>query len=217
MQIDFWQQRWHEDQIGFHLPEVNDYLLRHWKRLQIQPAARVLVPLCGKSVDMAWLAAEKYLTLGVECSSRAIQSFFAEQAMPHTSIEVKDFIQHSAMNIDILEGDFFKLDESQLGDIAAVYDRAALVALPEDMRARYADLLVRCLPEKVSMLLVTIEYDQSEMNGPPFSVPEDEVNRLFSGSFNIDILEKRNMLDEQPRFRERGLNYMHEKVYKISR
>ncbi len=217
MQLGFWQQRWQENQIGFHLPEVNEYLIRHWKSLNIQPSASVLVPLCGKSVDMAWLASEKYHVLGVECSHKAIQAFFTEQGLQASSLAVENFIRHSGNNIDILEGDFFKLDQKILSTVSAVYDRASLVALPEEMRSAYVKLLTQYLPAHVSILLVTIEYQQSDMNGPPFSVSEEEVDELFSDSFTIDILQQRDMLDDQPRFRERGLSYMHEKVYKITR
>ena len=217
MQLEFWHQRWQQDQTGFHLTEVNEYLLRHWNTLGVRTGSRVLVPLCGKSVDMAWLARNNYPILGVEYSCKAVEAFYEEQGIEFTSQQTQDFTLYSARQIDILQGDFFKLDTQRLSDIQAVYDRASLVALPEDMRVAYADLLIQSLPLQANILLVTVEYEQSEMQGPPFSVTEDEVTRLFSGSFDIELLEQQDMLAGQPRFRERGLGYMLEKVYKLTR
>ncbi len=217
MQLEFWYQRWQQDQTGFHLTEVNAYLLRHWNTLGVRPGSRVLVPLCGKSVDMAWLASNNYPILGVEYSRKAVEAFYTEQGFEFAYQQTQDFTLYSAKQIDILQGDFFNLDAQRLSDVVAVYDRASLVALPEDMRLAYADLLIKSLPLQAVILLITVEYEQSEMQGPPFSVTEDEVQRLFSGSFDVELREQQDMLADQPRFRERGLGYMHEKVYKLTR
>ncbi len=217
MEISFWQQRWQENQIGFHLDHINPYLSRFWQHLDIDAGAQVLVPLCGKSLDMSWLASQGYQVLGVECNQKAVDSFFSEQAVSAQIREIKDFRVHQCDNISLLQGDFFKLDQSLLAETSAVYDRASLVALPEAMRKDYVKLLARHLPASVKMLLVTLEYDQTAMSGPPFSVTAEEVERLYSEQFTVDLLHEEDVLSEQPRFRDRGLDYLIERVYSITR
>jgi len=217
MHIEFWKDRWKAGQIGFHLPEVNPYLTDYWDKLNAEEGAVVLVPLCGKSLDMAWLASKQYGVLGVECSQKAIEEFFQEQQLTYKTGDLNSFKVHNSYNINLLEGDFFSLNKDILEDIEFVYDRASLVALPEPMRKQYVDLLIKSLPEKVSILLVTIEYDQSLMSGPPFSVSESEVERLYKPHFLVEIIHEADVLNDQPRFKEKGLNKMIERVYKISR
>lgn len=217
MQISFWQQRWDENQIGFHLPEVNPYLTQFWSQFDSAGQGRVFVPLCGKSLDMIWLAQQGHRVLGVECSDKALQAFFEEQHLDVTHSEYRGFQRHQSGSIEVLEGDFFSLDSDILSDVEIVYDRASLVALPEEMRQQYAELLKQLLPQNVSILLVTVDYDQSAMSGPPFAVSEEEVRALFADAFRIERLHQQDMLESSPRFRDRGLEYMQETIYKIQR
>ena len=217
MEIEFWKQRWQENQIGFHLSEVNPYLINHWSDLQLKSGAVVLVPMCGKSLDMIWLASENYSVVGVECSVKAVESFFNEQRLEVQVGNHRDYTVYQNAAINLLQGDFFKLDKEILREVEAVYDRASLVALPEDMRQEYVNLLAENLPEKVKILLVTLEYEQSLMSGPPFSVSQKDVQSLYGNAFHIELLHQQDILEEQSRFKERGLNYMLERVYKISR
>jgi len=217
VEIEFWQQRWHQNQTGFHLDQVNPYLIEFWPSLNLQKNSQVFVPLCGKSLDMVWLANNSHSILGIECSEKAIGEFFQSQSLAPEVQSIENYQKHNSAAYNILRGDFFKLDKVLLSDVAAVYDRASLVALPEDMRQQYVDLLIKYLPESISILLVTIEYDQSKMSGPPFSISDDEVQRLYSGEFVIDKLYENDVIVEQPRFKERGLDYMIERVYKLTR
>jgi len=217
MQIEFWEQRWDEGSIGFHLSEVNPYLLKFWPQLNTADDATVLVPMCGKSLDMMWFVSEGLNVLGVECSQKAIKAFSEEQKLDLEPAQHKSFVAHSSPQLSMLEGDFFHLDSDDLNNISAVYDRASLVALPEDMRKKYVSLLAENLPDHVSLLLVTIEYDQSLMSGPPFSVSSDEVERLYKPHFLVEKLHQKNVINEQPRFKQKGLDTMIERVYKISR
>lgn len=217
MQVSFWQQRWDEDQIGFHQPEFNPYLTKYWSELDLSDQASVFVPLCGKSLDMVWLAQQGHRVLGVECSQKAVEAFFNEQCLEAAVSEYRGFRHHQGAGIEILEGDFFQLDREVLKDIEVVYDRASLVALPGDMRRQYVELLKQQLPQNVSILLVTMDYDQSRMSGPPFSVSEREVTELYSDAFSIEKLHQHDVLESAPRFRERGLDSMIETVYRLQR
>ncbi len=217
MDIAFWQQRWQENQIGFHLPEVNPHLSEYWTALNIPSGSNVLVPLCGKSLDMVWLASQGMQVVGVECSSQAIQQFMAEQGLTPVVSDQGVFTQYQADALHLLQGDFFKLTAEQLVDTHAVYDRASLVALPEDMRRSYVQLLTSTLPASADILLVTLDYDQSSMTGPPFAVSDSEVRQLYGDAFTVQLLHEADIIDEQPRFHERGLGWMIERVYHISR
>lgn len=217
MEIEFWQQRWLDDQTGFHLDQVNPYLADYWSALNLSSNSTVLVPMCGKSLDMRWLVAQKYKILGVECSEKAVEEFFAEQNIKQQVDSYKNYSRHRSDNYKLLLGDFFKLDKEMLSEVSAVYDRASLVALPEQMRKQYVELLVNELPDTVTMLLVTVDYKQSLMTGPPFSITDEEVQSLYSDHFKIEILHQKDVIEEQQRFKDRGLDYMIERVYKIGR
>ena len=217
MDHEFWLQRWVQGEIGFHQPAVNAYLQRYWDALGVAAGASVLVPLCGKSRDMKWLHAQGYPVLGVEISRRAAEQFFAENALRVTHRHHGAFIHYKSAGIELLVGDIFDLTSQIAGPIGAVYDRASLVALPAPMRHRYATHLSALLLPGAPMLLITFEYDQQEMPGPPFAVVESEIRDLYHASFAIDVLWTADVLNDYPRFRERGLSWLKEKVYRLTR
>ncbi len=198
MQPEFWHQRWSDNQIGFHQSAPTPLLLKHWPSLGVAPGARVLVPLAGKSLDMAWFASQGHRVLGVELSQAAIEQFFDEHAL-QPELHASRYGRHySAGGIELICGDAFALDEDALRDCTAVFDRAALIALPPDLRVRYASGLYARLPGGCRGLLVTLEYPQHERAGPPFSVPEDEVRTLYSADCEIDLLDRRPIPAEHP-------------------
>lgn len=213
MEVEFWKQRWQENQTGFHLDQVNPYLEQFWPALQLTPGSHVFVPLCGKSKDLVWLEKSGYRVTGVECSQLAINAFFTENNLQFDTVQGQALNTCIAGNIQLLQGDFFDLQSNELADVKAVYDRAALVALPPDMRQRYAQKLVDILPAPTTMLLITLEYNQASMSGPPFSVPEIEVRSLYSHCFDIHRLQQMDVLSSQPRFAQRGLDRLVESVY----
>ena len=221
MQINFWNQRWDENQTGFHLPFINPYIEKYWPELNIQPGTHpevnVFIPLCGKSLDISWFASRQYNVLGVECSAKAVESYFSEQNLTPSIEKSDNFNIYKHENINLLQGDFFQLTKDKLSSIDAVYDRASLVALPEEMRKQYIKLLTDALPGTVSIMLVTLEYDQTRMSGPPFSVSNDEIQHHYQKHFNIELLMEHDVLEQQPRFKAKGLNYMVERIYKITR
>ena len=216
MQPDFWHQRWQENRIGFHRGEVMPLLEKHWQALQLPSSSRVLVPLAGKSLDMAWLAAQGHRVLGVELSSLAVAQFFEEHGLQPERRESPYGNHQVANHIELLCGDVFGVDAALLGDCAGVYDRAALVALPAEMRQRYVQTVYGALPSGCRGLLITLEYPQAEKAGPPFSVDEAEVRGLFSPHWQVELLERRDIL-QQPDFVAEGLTAMSTAVYRLEK
>lgn len=217
MEESFWQARWHSNQIGFHLDEVNPWLLRHWHALALPADAQVLVPLCGKSLDMLWLAQWGYRVLGVELAERAAVDFFAELGVTPQVAEEGALRRYSYERLEILQGDFFDLSAEQVAGCSAFYDRAALIALPPDLRADYAAHLQRLLPRQARGLLVTLEYPQAEMDGPPFAVMADEVHRHFGAQWQVAERERLDVLAENPKFLKRGVSHLDEVVFTLRR
>lgn len=217
MDTDFWLQHWQDGQTGFHQDEVMPLLQKHWPALQLPAHARVLVPLCGKTLDLHWLAAQGHRVLGVEISPLAVTQFFDDaglQPQRHTSRAGEHCI---AGPIEIICGDAFTLDASVLGDCTAVYDRAALVALPAALRQRYLETVYARLPAGCRGLLITLDYPQAEKAGPPFSVDAAEVHALFGTQWKVQELEHRDILDQEPRFRADGVTALSTGVYRLQR
>ncbi len=217
MTPEFWHQRWQRGEIGWHSDEFNRHLAEHWPGLGASAGSLVLVPLCGKSRDLLWLAAQGHRVIGVEISGLAIDHFLAESALSATRLEQAPFTRFIADEMELLVGDFFDLTSAHVPGIGAVYDRASLIALPPDMRPRYAARLAELVPSGSPSLLITLDYDQTQMNGPPFAVAKGEVRGLFGDAFDIDAIATVDVLAEQPRFRERGLDRLTEQVYRLRR
>ena len=217
MNAEFWLNRWRRSELGWHEGEINRHLAEHWPSLQVSRDARVLVPLCGKSLDMLWLASLGHAVLGVEISPLAAEQFFSESQLEPRVDRLGTFQRYRVDEITLLVGDFFDLRPEQLAGISAVYDRASLIALPPETRPRYVRHLASLLPDDVRSLLVTLEYDQSRMKGPPFSVAETEVRTLFEPDFQVETLSLFDALAESPRFRARGLEALAERIYRLQR
>lgn len=216
MQPEFWQKRWEFNQIGFHQPQVNPYLLRYWAALGLAQRSRVLVPLCGKSLDLVWLAGQGHQVLGIELSEKAVEDFFHEQQLTPHITERGAFKVYQAGPIALWCGDFFALSAADVADCVALYDRAALIALPPNMREQYAGHLKRIVPKDSLGLLITLDYDQPQKDGPPFAVLDDEVQRLFGATWQLKILESRDVLGESWKFVESGVTRLEERVYRVS-
>lgn len=215
MQSEFWLERWREGRTGFHMDRVMPLLEKHCPSLGVPRGSRVLVPLCGKSLDMLWLAAQGYRVLGVELSQLAVDAFLAEHALRARVHDSPLGTHHVAGDIEIIRGDVFDLDAATLASCSGVYDRAALVALPSGTRARYVEHVYGQLPDGFRVLLITLDYDQAEMEGPPFAVSGAEVRRLFGGRAGVMLVEERDILAGEPGFRARGLTRMETAVYHI--
>ena len=200
MNPDFWRQRWQDNQIGFHQAAPTPLLLKHWPSLGVPADAKVFVPLAGKSLDMPWFAAQGHRVLGVELSELAVAQFFAENGLRPEIRDTHYGRHYEAGGIELILGDAFGLDADMLRDCDAVFDRAALIALPPELRRRYANELYAKLPAGCRGLLITLEYPQAERDGPPFSVPGDEVRALYGRDWDIDLLERRPIPPEHPGF-----------------
>lgn len=187
MHVDFWHQKWQKNEIGFHLPEVNPLLVKYFHILKLTQGASVFLPLCGKTLDIAWLMTQGYRVVGAELSVVAIEGLFKHLGLTPTIKPVGELVHYSAPNIDIYVGDIFKLTNEILGHVDAVYDRAALVALPADMRQDYSAHLT-ALTQAATQLLICFEYDQALQAGPPFSVGAEEVRQHYQTAYQLNLI-----------------------------
>ena len=216
MEPAFWHKRWADNQIGFHQAQVNPYLQAYWPRLGLAPGCRVLVPLCGKSLDLAWLAGQGHRVLGVELSRRAVEDYFREHGLVPEVGQQGAFEVWRSGDVELWCGDFFALRTQDLEDCVGLYDRAALIALPPAMRERYLALLSTLLPNACKGVLVTLDYDQALLDGPPFSVPDAEVRAGFAG-WRVACFEEQEVIRESPKFEQAGVVSLMERVYLLGR
>jgi thiopurine S-methyltransferase len=217
MEPEFWHQRWRTGQIGFHQSGPHPFLERWWPTLRLPKGSRVYVPLCGKSLDMVWLAVRGYAVVGSELSDIAVREFFDEQRI---AVDVRPhgpFRRHAAGAFEILEGDALALTPALLGTVHAAYDRAALVALPADLRARYATQFAGLMPPGSKSLLIGFEYDETLKAGPPFSVGREEIERLYGADFEVRELERVDIIGSSPKFAAAGVTELFETVYELTR
>jgi len=216
MEKEFWMERWERQEIGFHQDEVNPYLRQYWQELHGTHGGAVFVPLCGKSRDMLWLSEQGHPVLGVELSPIAVLAFFEENGrVPQHNADGR-FDSCEAGGIRILCGDFFDLHKQDLEHVSAVYDRASLVALPPELRERYARHLASILPSATQILLVTFDYPQQEMPGPPFAVSASEVAALYREYAEVRLLAQLDVLSQSPRFQQRGISRLHENIFLLT-
>ncbi len=210
---EFWHNKWAANQLGFHLDDVNPLLIKYWPATLAQRSERVFVPLCGKSEDLIWLAARHDDVQGVELSPIAVRAFFAEHFYTPTVTQLS--AQHECYQFDELTlytGDIFT---APLQAFDIIYDRAALIALPESMRVSYAERLKNLLKPGGRLLLISLDYPQQELSGPPFSVNEQEIRRLFPG-LNVQRLARDEANAHHPASLKEGLSYFAEEVWLIS-
>lgn len=191
MEPEHWHRVWTNNELGFHQAEGNPMLRRWLPELNLPAGSRVLVPLCGKTPDLAWLASHGFEVVGIELSDVAARDFFAERSVVPTVSASQGLTSYSADGVTIVVADFFAVGSALVGPVDAVYDRAALVALPFDMRSAYTAHLL-AMTDGAAQLLVTFEYEQDQLAGPPFSVDGDEVARLYAETYSL------TRLDDQP-------------------
>jgi len=192
MDVSFWLERWEKNDIGFHENETNPALIKYFKELSLAKGRRVFLPLCGKTLDIAWLLSNGYRIAGAELSEMAIEQLFVGLRVKPKISELGLVNHYSAENIDIFVGDIFNVSIKMLGAVDAIYDRAALVALPKDMRQQYTAHLME-ITNKAPQLLLSFEYDQNVMEGPPFSVSKEEVHQHYKDSYQLTLLAATNI------------------------
>lgn len=187
MKAEFWHDMWASGVVGFHQKEINDFLINYWPKLGLETNAQVLVPLCGKSLDMLWLLEQGQKVLGVELSQKALDEFLTENDIMAKPVQHEHYCGYELDNMQLFCGDLFRLSAQDCSDVKAVYDRASIVALPPEMREQYVAHLRKILPKGTAYLMITMQYNQDLIAGPPFSVSESEVKQLFD---NVTFIEK---------------------------
>lgn len=187
MDPNFWHQKWAVNSIAFHLNQSNPLLVKFINELCLAKGSRIFIPLCGKTLDAAWLLSEGYQVAAAELSELAIQQLFSELKLTPEVVELGKLKRYSAKDITIFAGNIFDLTKSDLGQVDAIYDRAALVALPEDMRQKYSAHLIQ-ITGNAPQLLISFDYDQQLLEGPPFSVPSTELEKLYKHKYQLKCL-----------------------------
>jgi len=221
MDIAFWLERWGRGATGFHQHHINPYLGYYYGELgpplEKRSELRVFVPLCGKSKDLWWLQQSGYDSVGVECSELAVEQFFTEQQLNYSKMDTESHVSYKSDRLEILLGDFFTLQADDIGNITDIFDRASLIALPKEMRREYVSKVTGLQKPGTRTLLITLTYPENEMDGPPFSVSEKEVNELYQDKFKVEKLAEKNILEDEPRFKDKGLTALMETAYKLTK
>jgi len=194
MQTNFWQQLWKDNEIRFHEPEANAFLVDHLKALNPASGSRVLLPLCGKTLDIHWLLGRGYRVVGAELSKLAIDALFEEMEVTPNITQVGQLLHYQAESIDIFVGDIFDLNAELLGPVQAIYDRGALVALPEGIRQRYVSHLL-LISDAAPQLLITYQYNQQRLAGPPFALGENLLSEYYMAHYQLSCMGSRAVVD----------------------
>lgn len=188
MEASFWHQRWERNEIGFHGASANALLVKHLPSLRLPQQSRVFIPLCGKTLDIHWLLGQGFHVAGAELSELAVTQLFAELGVAPEIIQLGKLRHYRATHIDIFVGDIFDLTADTLGQVDAIYDRAAMVALPAQLRDKYTAHLT-AISHAAPQLLICYLYEQSQMSGPPFSVDDAEVKQHYQAHYILHLLE----------------------------
>ena len=194
METSFWRDRWQSNDIGFHEKDTNPALIKYFKELSLKAGSRVFFPLCGKTRDIAWLISNGYRVVGAELVELAIEQLFDELKVKPKISELGQIKHYNAKSIDIFVGDIFHVSKEMLGAVDAIYDRAAIVALPEDVRKRYTKHLME-ITNQAPQLVLSFEYDQKQMEGPPFSVSNEELRRHYDQKYRLTLLATTDIPD----------------------
>tara|TARA_R110002153_G_scaffold10418_1_gene41135 strand:+ start:10938 stop:11570 length:633 start_codon:yes stop_codon:yes gene_type:complete len=192
MKESYWHQKWADNDIAFHENDGNPLLKRHFSLLNLAISSRVFIPLCGKTLDIAWLLSKGYQVVGAELSQFAVQELFKNLGIEPSVSKNGKFDHYQAVNLDIFVGDIFNLSTDIIGSVDAIYDRAALVALPVELRIKYTHHLIE-ITNKAPQLLICFEYDQSDMAGPPFSIKHENIQQYYSQDYAIKFIERKNV------------------------
>lgn len=225
MEHDFWQARWENDQLGFHLVFVHPILKRNLAGFDLDAEARIFLPLCGKTLDIGWLLEQGYQVVGSELSDIAVAQLFEslvdDLGMAAPLIEEwAGGRRWQSGGLTIFQGDIFQLTTQDLGSIDLgpidlVYDRAALVALPPAMRPAYAEQIL-ALTRAAPQLLIAFEYDPAEKDGPPFPVLAEEIERHYAADYALEELSRKDVLQSSLNFREAGVTRFVEVAWRLS-
>ncbi|XP_019729224.1 probable thiopurine S-methyltransferase [Hippocampus comes] len=215
-----WEQRWEENRIGFHNPRVHKMLESHIdKVLAGRTGVRFFFPLCGKAVDMKWLADMGHSVVGVEIAEKAIQQFFMENNLTYSEEPVPAMpgvkvFRNSEKNISVYNCDLYNVSSSVVGQFGAIWDRGSLVAINPRDREKYASLIMSLMAQDCKYLLSTLMYNPELYKGPPFVVPGEQIPGLFGKQCNVELLLSQNVIED--RHLAWGIDYLIEQLYLIT-
>ncbi|WP_038186184.1 thiopurine S-methyltransferase [Vibrio rhizosphaerae] len=212
MDKEFWHRKWASNRIGFHMTDVNPLLLEYWSALSPQREEHVFVPLCGKSEDLVWLASKHEKVMGVELSEIAVRSFFSEHFYTPLVTQIDSYHQcYEFDELQLYQGDVFT---APLEPVELIYDRAALVSMMPSQREAYVQRLRELLKPSGRMLLITVDYVQAELAGPPFSVDHHQIQQLFQG-MKTTLLCRKEADPEHPKIAQQKLSRFADEVWLI--
>jgi len=214
MDLEFWKQAWRDGRTAFHQGQTSPHLVRHLPLLNINENDHVLLPLCGKSLDLLYLQDLNLKVTGIEISELAIEQFQAEHPREYKQTKKGNFTVYQNEKLEIWNGDFFEFHSDITSPIHYVFDRAAMVTLPFDLRKHYAEKLCEFLNLGAKILLVTFEYPQEKVPGPPFSVNKDEVELLYK-DFKVQEIYRETITAISPKFVEAGIQQVQNVCYLI--
>ena len=217
MQPEFWLERWRTGQIGFHQSAVDRHLQAYWPRLNLPADYRVLVPLCGKSLDLLWLGERGHDVIGAELSAVAVEAFCLEHGIPARRRALGGFDVFEVERLTLFRGDFLELTPALLGNVSAVYDRASLISWTPSLQPAYVNHVTALTRPGTETLLIAVEYPGNQMKGPPFPVTGDDIKRLYGHHHSIEQLGRHEILELEPRLKARGLTELHEVCYRLTR
>jgi len=207
-----WLDRWANGRTGWHEEDGNAGLKANWPSLEstANGRKRVLVPLCGKTPDLLWLAEQGHEVIGIELSEIAIRQLFTDHNLAYQVEEGEHLERYSADDVALTLycGDYFRFEDDPFD---ALFDRGALVAIPEAMRAAYIDHTRKLLRPDATKMIITLEYDQSITPGPPFSVPGQELTAAWPDLHRV--AEYDDIDNCPPKFRAAGLQEISEVVW----
>ncbi len=211
-----WLKFWRDRRTDFHQQTVNQLLTRFWPSLDLAKGSRVFVPLCGKSLDMIWLAQQGHDVIGVELSPVAVRAFFRENRLKPVRTQLGKFTLWKHGRLSILCGDYFSLTADDLGPVDTVYDRAALTALPEDIRRLYIAHLRLIVADTARVFLLTTEdAEEKESLSQAFGVAE-EIKTLYSEGYEIDLAHVESVFEVNPELPDKFPERIEYKVYRLS-
>ena len=211
-----WHSHWTRKTPGFHEGRVNTYLQQFLPSYHLQPGDRIFMPLCGKAVDILWLSLQGFRVIGVELSKVAIESFFEESALDFAKVQHGKLVKYEAPNITLYLGDFMDIQADHLTGCKLVYDRASIVAIESFNRGVYKRKILEIIPAGIPMLLVTLDYNQKMMKGPPFSVPVSDIKQLYQPEYRLELLQTSEQIAERPKWRDLGLQSLLESALRLT-
>ncbi|HEY9031426.1 MAG TPA: thiopurine S-methyltransferase [Kangiella sp.] len=219
MEFEFWDNCWQRESQPFHLAEAHTFLVKYVEQY-FSKDKKIFVPLSGKSVDLVFLSQQGYYPVGIEFNPKAVNRFIQEQQLEFSSQNFpvangNQLTRHHNDTMEVWLADFFDITENHVENFEQVYDRAAFIALPESMRADYANHLKTLLAEHATILLVTMDYQPDEMSGPPFHITLDEIKQQFPEG-GVEELCRCSLLDSHPRWKELELSRLDEVLYRIT-